>query len=152
MARMDELMSAGESEAVATWYSSGWKTWWLRRSISVTSTGAALNALAAAMPAKPPPTMKTLGLGSVSMRLPVDFMAICHRFARIAGRSCHRDGFESAGPQSAPLPLIQTIEMFSCGAFSAICWLAMADAPIDFDTQVMPVLSKAGCNAGACHG
>jgi hypothetical protein len=30
-----------------------------------------------------------------------------------------------------------------------------ADAPqrlIDFDTQIMPVLTKVGCNAGACHG
>ena len=26
------------------------------------------------------------------------------------------------------------------------------DAPVDFDTQVMPILTKAGCNAGACHG
>ena len=25
-------------------------------------------------------------------------------------------------------------------------------SPVDFDTQVMPVLTKAGCNAGACHG
>lgn len=24
--------------------------------------------------------------------------------------------------------------------------------PVDFDTQIMPVLTKAGCNAGACHG
>ncbi len=24
--------------------------------------------------------------------------------------------------------------------------------PVDFDTQVMPILTKAGCNAGACHG
>lgn len=24
--------------------------------------------------------------------------------------------------------------------------------PADFDTQVMPILTKAGCNAGACHG
>src|SRR4051812_5504378 len=55
--RMGELMSAGDSEAVATWYSSGWNTWWLRRSITVTSTGAAANALAAARPAEPPPTM-----------------------------------------------------------------------------------------------
>ena len=31
---MGELMSAGDSEAVATWYSSGWNTWWLRRSIN----------------------------------------------------------------------------------------------------------------------
>lgn len=26
------------------------------------------------------------------------------------------------------------------------------DRKVDFDTQVMPVLTKAGCNAGACHG
>ena len=25
-------------------------------------------------------------------------------------------------------------------------------APVDFDTQVMPILTKAGCNTGACHG
>lgn len=25
-------------------------------------------------------------------------------------------------------------------------------APIDFDTQVIPVLTRAGCNSGACHG
>lgn len=27
-----------------------------------------------------------------------------------------------------------------------------APAPVDFATQVMPILTKAGCNAGACHG
>ena len=26
------------------------------------------------------------------------------------------------------------------------------DSPVDFDTQVIPVLTKAGCNSGACHG
>jgi hypothetical protein len=30
--------------------------------------------------------------------------------------------------------------------------LAAADSPVDFDTDVLPVLTKAGCNAGACHG
>ncbi|MEJ7594090.1 MAG: hypothetical protein WKF77_21330 [Planctomycetaceae bacterium] len=25
-------------------------------------------------------------------------------------------------------------------------------APVDFETQVMPILTKAGCNTGACHG
>ena len=25
-------------------------------------------------------------------------------------------------------------------------------APVDFDSQVLPVLTYAGCNAGACHG
>ena len=27
-----------------------------------------------------------------------------------------------------------------------------ADRPVDFDTQIIPLLTKAGCNAGACHG
>lgn len=27
-----------------------------------------------------------------------------------------------------------------------------AHDPVDFDTDVLPVLTKAGCNAGACHG
>ncbi|MFG0296342.1 MAG: hypothetical protein ACF8PG_10580 [Maioricimonas sp. JB045] len=31
--------------------------------------------------------------------------------------------------------------------------LAAAPEPgIDFDTQVIPLLTKAGCNSGACHG
>ncbi len=30
--------------------------------------------------------------------------------------------------------------------------LNAADAPVDFDSQVLPVLTHAGCNAGACHG
>jgi len=27
-----------------------------------------------------------------------------------------------------------------------------ADRPVDFDTEIIPVLTKSGCNAGACHG
>jgi hypothetical protein len=27
-----------------------------------------------------------------------------------------------------------------------------APTPVDFDTQIMPILTQAGCNAGACHG
>jgi hypothetical protein len=27
-----------------------------------------------------------------------------------------------------------------------------ADAPLDFNVHILPVLTKAGCNAGACHG
>jgi len=27
-----------------------------------------------------------------------------------------------------------------------------AGAPVDFDTEIVPVLTHAGCNAGACHG
>jgi hypothetical protein len=27
-----------------------------------------------------------------------------------------------------------------------------APAPVDFDNQIIPILTKAGCNSGACHG
>lgn len=30
--------------------------------------------------------------------------------------------------------------------------LVLSAGPLDFDTDVLPVLSKAGCNAAACHG
>jgi len=30
--------------------------------------------------------------------------------------------------------------------------LAVEAAPIDFDTEIVPILTKAGCNAAACHG
>ena len=40
-----------------------------------------------------------------------------------------------------------------------ICWVLLAavlpgksDSLVDFDHDVMPVLTKAGCNVGACHG
>ena len=36
-----------------------------------------------------------------------------------------------------------------------LCLLVAAelpDQPIDFDTQIVPILTRAGCNAGACHG
>lgn len=35
-----------------------------------------------------------------------------------------------------------------------LCGIAFADAPqqVDFRTQVIPILTKSGCNAGACHG
>jgi hypothetical protein len=37
-------------------------------------------------------------------------------------------------------------------AISLLLLLAASPAPVDFDTEVLPVLTKAGCNAGACHG
>jgi hypothetical protein len=38
-------------------------------------------------------------------------------------------------------------------AFTVALLLVAADPqPVDFDTEVLPVLTKAGCNAGACHG
>lgn len=30
--------------------------------------------------------------------------------------------------------------------------LASANPAVDFDTQIMPILTQAGCNSGACHG
>lgn len=33
-----------------------------------------------------------------------------------------------------------------------ILLLLFAAAPVDFETDVLPILTKAGCNAGACHG
>ena len=36
---------------------------------------------------------------------------------------------------------------------ACLCWLpAAAAAPPEFSLDVMPILSKAGCNAGTCHG
>ena len=39
------------------------------------------------------------------------------------------------------------------------CWLAgwtaagtAADLPLDFDTQIVPIFTKHGCNGGGCHG
>lgn len=36
--------------------------------------------------------------------------------------------------------------------FCVLLLLSAAPPPVDFDTDVLPVLTKAGCNAGACHG
>lgn len=33
-----------------------------------------------------------------------------------------------------------------------IAILAISAPPVDFDTEVVPILTKAGCNAAACHG
>ncbi len=41
---------------------------------------------------------------------------------------------------------------------SPIAWLCLTvlasgpERPVDFDTEIIPVLTRAGCNAGACHG
>src|SRR6185295_19048370 len=66
MWRMGIAMSAGFSAAVATWYSSGWKRWWLRRSRSVTWTEALRSARAAARPPNPPPMITTWGMSQIT--------------------------------------------------------------------------------------
>jgi hypothetical protein len=35
---------------------------------------------------------------------------------------------------------------------AALSWTAAVPAAPDFETQVLPVLTRAGCNTGACHG
>ena len=39
---------------------------------------------------------------------------------------------------------------------SSIVWLVAAivfdSVPVDFDTEIVPILTKSGCNSGACHG
>jgi hypothetical protein len=35
---------------------------------------------------------------------------------------------------------------------AAVLVATLCAAPIDFDTDVLPVLTRAGCNSGACHG
>ena len=35
---------------------------------------------------------------------------------------------------------------------AAVLIVLVLSAPPDFDTQVLPILSRAGCSAGACHG
>src|SRR4051812_44358997 len=64
----------------------------------------------------------------------------------------------SRGDQVAELK----IEMRSVGSsiFAVLCvvaigpmaWGAGANGPVSFRNDVMAVVSKAGCNAGACHG
>jgi hypothetical protein len=45
---------------------------------------------------------------------------------------------EAAGREAAQVPL--TVERFG------------GDPPVDFDTQVVPIFTKHGCNGGGCHG
>jgi hypothetical protein len=41
---------------------------------------------------------------------------------------------------------------FKVGCFVLLATLSLRGAPVSFRNDVMAVLSKAGCNAGACHG
>ena len=59
ISRVDGATSPDERMPVATWYSSGWKRWCVVRAMSVTSTGASLNARAANRPPKPDPMITT---------------------------------------------------------------------------------------------
>src|SRR4051794_25200721 len=47
---------------------------------------------------------------------------------------------------SRPQTWLGVVLLFGLGS------LAQAEGPPDFATRVVPVLTKAGCNAGSCHG
>ena len=40
----------------------------------------------------------------------------------------------------------------SLGTVVATAGEVRADRPVLFELDVLPILSKAGCNSGACHG
>lgn len=40
--------------------------------------------------------------------------------------------------------------MISASVLLLVC--VVAGTPIDFDTEIMPVLTRSGCNVGSCHG
>ena len=42
--------------------------------------------------------------------------------------------------------------MIYCSIYLLALVGAAPTEPVHFDTQIVPVLTKAGCNAGACHG
>ncbi len=50
------------------------------------------------------------------------------------------------------LRLAILIGMCVADACTAWCELPVDSGAIDFDTQVLPVLTRQGCNAGSCHG
>ena len=49
---------------------------------------------------------------------------------------------------------MNSVTLFCASLFLACAPLAMACSPpsISFETDVLPILTKAGCNTGACHG
>ncbi|MFQ5733630.1 MAG: DUF1549 domain-containing protein [Planctomycetaceae bacterium] len=68
--------------------------------------------------------------------------------------------FESMMMMGGPMQGLGSFSQRAVPLFVAIL-LSMAplvssasaeDRPVDFNTEIIPVLTKAGCNAGACHG
>ena len=57
--RVGGAISPSERIPVATWYSSGWKRWWVVFATIVTSTSALLSALVPNSPPKPEPITTT---------------------------------------------------------------------------------------------
>lgn len=42
--------------------------------------------------------------------------------------------------------------LYGCTIVAILYSTLTTASPVDFDTQVIPVLTRSGCNAGACHG
>lgn len=53
-------------------------------------------------------------------------------------------------PHRAPRPAWACAAVVWLAALTANSYLAAAD--VDFDSQIVPALTRSGCNAGACHG
>ena len=51
-----------------------------------------------------------------------------------------------------PAILMLTASVFVAGEGSAAGDSIINDSVIDFDHEIIPVLTKAGCNSGSCHG
>ena len=105
MARIGVAISSAREPAVATWYSSGWNRWWLRRSMTVTCTGACASAFAADKAAE-------AGADDDDLRqaAPVPRGALL----RSGSRTPHRDGdhfHPHAGAASAPRRRPSSIEI-----------------------------------------
>src|SRR4029453_15926632 len=49
-------------------------------------------------------------------------------------------------------PFVIRHSSFIIGLILAFCVTLPAAEPLAFRTQILPILTKAGCNAGACHG
>ncbi len=71
------------------------------------------------------------------------FAAACLSLALVASTSSSSGGGALAPPAPAPRPVASHASTIARPA---------AIAPISFRNQVIPVLTKAGCNSGACHG
>src|SRR5215472_5950374 len=66
---------------------------------------------------------------------------------------CRSYRSRAAAQASAPLSGLRAVRFFValCGA-GLLPGPAQTAPPVRFRTDVMPILSKAGCNAGTCHG
>jgi hypothetical protein len=67
----------------------------------------------------------------------------------ISGTDCHG---RTHSPSSGAFSLLTLLVCCLFGFLSAEVFGASPEHPVSFRNDVMAILSKAGCNAGACHG